>query len=316
MPITSRPHSRAVHLLACALAMLVASCDGPVEVGSDEPSFGVGCASARAGATPSEIGCGLRQSSGIAAVDAAVAQDLLNLRQFFAVYPTFSFFDECSPENMNALAFSQGHILLGRYLAAEFSSAGSTLPVIAILAHEFGHIHQFANGWFNQGPTVREHELEADAFAGFYGGLVKGWGGESLDAYYQALFAVGDFNFNHPSHHGTPVQRLAAGGLGLLAAILTLQQNLNPTPAQLHAFFDDRIRNCITAVQDPSVCLNSALAQSPAAYSDPDPVVSSMLAHLNSELILGLATGRRTLSEIPRAQASSELLDVERRWYR
>lgn len=281
-----------------ALVCLTA-CEKAPPVVSENRNFGIGCASARAGVAQSDIGCGLLPSSGIAVVDAAVAQDISIMRQFFAVAPAFSFFDECERQYRNALASPQGYILFGRYLAAELGSSGSTLPVIAILAHEFAHIHQYANGWFSQGPTAREFELEADAFAGFYGALQKAWAGEDLNAYYMALFAAGDFNFNHPGHHGTPIQRLAAGGVGLLAALITVQQGITPTPAQLHAFFNDRIRNCIVQVQDPSVCLNPGSAD--MRDGNRDPVVELFIASADSELIMGIAQGRRSLSEVPRS---------------
>jgi hypothetical protein len=230
-----------------------------------------------------------------------VAQDLPLLGQFFGVFPTFSWFDECEATNMNALAFPGGHILFGRFMAHEFSAGGSVLPVIAILAHEFGHMHQFANGWYAQGPTVREFELEADAFSGFYGAMMKGWGGEDLNAYYQALFSVGDFNYNDPNHHGTPVQRLAAGALGLLVAIDVLQSGLTPTPGQLHAFFDDRIRNCIVVAADASTCL--AFARSADARHT-DAEVQSLVGRMDNALLAGIAAGTRSIAEIPRATGS------------
>ena len=295
-------------LILVMTALVLSACDEGM--GPDLQKRGVdpgpGC-TASANLNASDFGCGLVQSTGISQVDALLAQEVPRMRSFFAVNPSFGYYDECDPANMNARASPKGFIIFGRYLAETFwsQSNGSTLPHNAILAHEFGHAHQYANGWTY--ASGRSQELEADAWSGFYGALQKFWSGQDMNLYYQTMLELGDFNFNSPSHHGTPVQRFAASGLGLAAALVAVQQNFTPTPNQLHALFIDRIEHCIVQSNDPSPCLNLS-----SFGSNVDSQLRAMAAALDNELIAGIARGTRLITEIPAPPAASatKILDA------
>jgi predicted metalloprotease len=88
------------------------------------------------------------------------------------------------------------------------------------VAHEFGHEIQDALGLFDKYrgsvPTMA-FELQADCYAGTWAKsayeenrLEDGDVQEALDA----ALAVGDFQEDNPSHHGTPEQREEAWSAG------------------------------------------------------------------------------------------------------
>jgi|SRR5262245_56040735 len=198
-----------------------------------------GCYSASyAGVQRALIGCGLLPSFGVPTFDAAFREESLLQDAFFQRFVLVAAFDEC-PGVMNALSIPGGVVLFGKNLAFNvvFSTSSGT-GVAGILAHEYAHQLQFDNGWQRPSdPTVRATELEADAFSGLYIGLVKGFDEEELLAYFQTLFAIGDYAFNDPKHHGTPQDRVAAGLLGLIVADDIITNNYTPTWHQLHNFF-------------------------------------------------------------------------------
>src|SRR5260370_2312466 len=69
--------------------------------------------------------------------------------------------------------------------------------IAGTLAHEYAHQLQFHNGWMRPTDnTVRTTELEADAFSGVYMGLVKGFGDQTIRAYFATLASFGDYYFN------------------------------------------------------------------------------------------------------------------------
>lgn len=188
------------------------------------------------GLTPGAIGCGPVPSLGNAGLDQRFGQELQLQRAFWGVGEVSVVpFYEC-PGVRNALSIPGGVILIGWNLTSDtIERSGTELPVAGILAHEFGHQVQFANGFVDlaQG-SVRALELEADAFSGFYLGLAKSAPDRQLEAYLQVLFDAGDFEFNSPNHHGTPAERRAAGELGLQVAD---QGGENLSAAELHAIF-------------------------------------------------------------------------------
>lgn len=90
-----------------------------------------------------------------------------------------------------------------------------------ILAHEYGHQIQFANGIIDVTvpPTpegTRRTELMADAFASYYSAHGQGGFLQPLliSRFVKSAFSVGDCGFDFPSHHGTPNQRARAADFG------------------------------------------------------------------------------------------------------
>ena len=89
------------------------------------------------------------------------------------------------------------------------------ISVVAVCAHEFGHIVQFKHGLdreLQEGQsTAKCVELQADFLAGFFAGRRK----LLQPNYPAAVFATTQFSFgddmvDDPNHHGTPEQRGAA----------------------------------------------------------------------------------------------------------
>lgn len=99
------------------------------------------------------------------------------------------------------------------------SKAGDT-GIHTVMGHEYGHHLQFMMGSeypeATQPEKTRHAELEADAFANYYGahkmGLkyTKAERQISIDMGY----AIGDCSTDSPGHHGTPLQRQAAAVFG------------------------------------------------------------------------------------------------------
>jgi predicted metalloprotease len=122
---------------------------------------------------------------------------------------SFAFLNDCN--SPNALANPQDRsILFGTTMAAKLlRDFGNAIPLWQVLAHEWGHQIQFYLGdsWLNA-PTVAPKELEADMFSGFYLLIAKNTA--NLSSSISNAFALGDWEFNNPAHHGTPNQRGAA----------------------------------------------------------------------------------------------------------
>lgn len=143
------------------------------------------------------------------------------------VYPGFMYFNDSGQPNAYATqerllpTAEDGTILFGTTLIMQEMQMGVQTvggAMALIHAHEIGHIAQFKYGY---NASTKTKELQADAIAG--GVLAKRMGeivlnnpsklallrGELMHAS-QSLFSKGDYLFNHPSHHGTPQQRLIA----------------------------------------------------------------------------------------------------------
>ena len=229
---------------ATAGASILAACEisgdgGGGGNGNQQVSVRTGCYSVSyAGASAGAIGCGLINSFGDATFDRQFGEEVYIQSYFWGLYPTVYGFDECSG-NMNALALPEGYILLGRNLTWNvIQQHGTSLPLAGVLAHEWAHQAQFMFNWMDPSqPTVRNSELEADAFSGYYMGLAKGWAGDMLETYLRLLESIGDTNFNDPGHHGTPQERRAAGTLGLQTAFDAINRGAPYDYPTLHALF-------------------------------------------------------------------------------
>lgn len=208
--------SRRSLLCGCAGSLFLGACGGGSE--STQNSSGAtngarGCLSVSAYGTraTSAPGCGLPAlTSGNAAQDAAFVNEFNAQVNFWGIPGvSFAFLNDCN--SPNALANPQDRsILFGlamvQKLLREF---GNQIPLWQVMAHEWGHQIQFALGdnWLNA-STVAPKELEADMFSGFY--LLIAKNSQNLSSSITAAFSLGDWEFNNPSHHGTPTQRGAA----------------------------------------------------------------------------------------------------------
>lgn len=161
-------------------------------------------------------------SSGDRMFDQALAVTLAKLSKTFGVLPSFSFFSEpggypnayastqVRVSNRQDGAVAYGRNLLQEQMSNEVPNLGD---VVGVCAHEFAHILQFKRGAVDDlrrisNGSVFRVELHADFLAGYFGGLRK-LEKPDFPAAELALgmFAVGDYSYDSPGHHGTPKQR-------------------------------------------------------------------------------------------------------------
>jgi hypothetical protein len=157
-------------------------------------------------------------SSGSDEIDAFCNREREQLDKIFGVHPALIFHD--GPQRNNALAsprqrdprFPDGSVLIGTQLARDcyqrFKARGA-LPLVANMAHEWGHILQYKNPSSSDSLWQVERELSADAGAGWY--LEKSRGRVALAAAKQDLISmfesIGNHRYRNFAFHGTPSQR-------------------------------------------------------------------------------------------------------------
>ena len=162
------------------------------------------------------------------------------LCQFFQVKPAYAYFDDSSAPNAFATpehivpGGRDGSVVLGRTVIAQMLTTYGESAGLAVAAHEFAHICQFANNV----PRVpgKPLELFADFLAGWYL-TAKGNPEVNGREVYPAIYSTGDTNFNSPGHHGTPQERASAVAMGYSAAA-----NRMPLPAAFRYGFQKFIR--------------------------------------------------------------------------
>jgi hypothetical protein len=162
--------------------------------------------------------------SGNSSLDRALAQSLATISREFGVLPGFAYYTEQS--HMNALAMSEkrldhadGTVLFGlkllRYLLGRERPDAA---IIAVCAHEFGHILSYKNGMIRQlDPSGGRQPFRAEQFADFMAGYFAGRRKLVHSDFPAAVFAVTQNSFGGGSH-GTPQQRGLAVQEGFLTA--------------------------------------------------------------------------------------------------
>jgi hypothetical protein len=154
-------------------------------------------------------------------------QEAVNLSVTYGLSPRLFFLVDEPPnayatrEVANAFGLD-GTVLFGQNLTTEQLSrdpSGSTL--LAVMAHEFGHIAQFRNGLSESG---KRPELHADFLAGWYLAVRGRYAWANLMPALRVFYDLGDYAFNSPLHHGTPDERLAASQAGFNSSAFTAQQ--------------------------------------------------------------------------------------------
>lgn len=164
-------------------------------------------------------------------LDGIIGEACKRIARVFGVSPAFCYVDdESEGPHGNAWAVSplnaperlppnpHGAVLLGMKMMRTLRKRveNPELAVVAICAHEYGHVVQFVSrGLINKIKGEQEKnrrvELQADYFAGYFAGRMK-----SEKPYYRAeafastLFDAGDTNLTRPDHHGTYEQRRRA----------------------------------------------------------------------------------------------------------
>lgn len=154
------------------------------------------------------------ESSGDTSVDLFCNQHVDSLSRVFNLKPTFAFFDDS--DSPNAYATDEvtrpdnpdGAVFMGRQLARELmkrDGGRSNLSLLAVLAHEYGHLFQFKAKY--EVAWGMKFELTADYMAGWYLGVTQELTVENVKQTSKLFTELGDSNFTSPDHHGTPWQR-------------------------------------------------------------------------------------------------------------
>jgi len=170
---------------------------------------------------PSDSSIEILESSGDAATDRFLGLALSRLAQTFGVRPGFGFFDDRKSPNAFAtprtiFPNSEGTVVMGKRLFTQLmSNPDDGMTVIAVCAHEFGHIYQMSTNYAQSlkelDKTVRPLELHADFLAGYFLALrKKDHSALELQAVGRTISAMGDTDFVSPQHHGTSDERIAA----------------------------------------------------------------------------------------------------------
>ncbi len=107
-------------------------------------------------------------------------------------------------------------IYVGEGIARDINDNLGDFGVAYVLAHEYAHNVQQELGWYANGArftTVAPFELQADCMAGAWAFAVYREGlldDADVEEAVQTAYAVGDFDFKNPQHHGTPDERAKA----------------------------------------------------------------------------------------------------------
>jgi hypothetical protein len=155
-----------------------------------------------------------------AALDAAFMEKYARLVNLLGVRPSLLVFDDTGAENAFATPNSlipgpaQGSVVFGiNLMNHELQRNPTNFTIPGIMAHEFGHIVQFTRGISL--PTMLA-ELQADYIAGWCLRQVDpAWSNLAIRQGMEEFYRLGDYQFNNPTHHGTPDERTKAlsGGL-------------------------------------------------------------------------------------------------------
>ena len=193
--------------------------------------------------SPLDLLLGRKTSSslGHAVYDRKMREEVSNQRQFFqGVKAEVLILDEQHYELRNAYASPGGKIYMGKNMFFYTIRNYNELAVAGILAHEWSHRVQYTFHWDKQlkNPAL---ELEADAMAGFYMAIEKGYAWSQIDDYFRSTEKTGDYDVASPQHHGTPNQRVAAAYLGVQLANEAVANGKGFSYEELHARIIDSL---------------------------------------------------------------------------
>lgn len=162
------------------------------------------------------------RSSGDPETDQFLGRGLLRIATTLKVDPGFAFYDDYRSPNAFAtpasvLPDTRGTVLKGMRLFSQHmaNDGDNGMTVIAICAHEFGHIHQMRSTYQDRlsglDETVKPIELHADFLSGYFlAGRKEEHPDLDLQTVGATFYRIGDTDFNLPQHHGTPQERIAA----------------------------------------------------------------------------------------------------------
>ena len=168
----------------------------------------------------------LSTTTGDRVLDRSLGRALVRLSELFSERPGFGFVDDFGAPNAYAtdetlVRGTWGTVCFGQTLFKDLMGRydDQGLTILAVAAHEFGHIAQFRSGVDKQllryQHTVKRVELHADFLSGYFLGVRKRQQPSiSVWAAGHALYQIGDYEFHGEDHHGTPDQRVAAAETG------------------------------------------------------------------------------------------------------
>ncbi len=167
--------------------------------------------------------------------------------------------------SFDGFATSSDMIVIGDGIVQVLNESGVDKEVTfaGILAHEWGHQTQFDNikkwygAWEYSPEATRRTELEADFLASYYmthkRGATYNW--KRSAEFFELFFNIGDCSFSSSSHHGTPLQRLAASRIGWIIAQETKPMGHILSADDLHALFTATLNSVIDNKIDSSEAL-------------------------------------------------------------
>jgi hypothetical protein len=172
-----------------------------------------------------------RGSTGDTRMDHALIAEFRKIISVMRVNPGFRIIDDYSGGNAFAInrtliLNTQGTVLFGiKLMTEEFAVENGGYAIAGIGAHECAHIFQYFSGYaasLSASGSARPIELHADFLAGYYMAK-KSHNKHKLQVFANSLFNKGDFDFNDPTHHGTPDERVAAMEAGFSSAELSFR---------------------------------------------------------------------------------------------
>ena len=164
----------------------------------------------------------VQNGSGNKLFDRALAHALANSSSCFSVLPGFGFFDDQTSPNAFAspskrLGRADGSVVFGLTLFHQLMNRPESpeVCVMAVCAHEFGHIAQNKYGagtrLIGASGRTKRLELHADYLAGYFAGTRRLENRDFPAAVFAAtMHSLGDTSFGRQDHHGTPEERANA----------------------------------------------------------------------------------------------------------
>jgi hypothetical protein len=179
----------------------------------------------------------LEPRSGNAPLDKALAQALAKIARLFGVLPAFAYYDDEGSPNARAtrearLDRADGTVLFGLALLNQLLSGNRPdAAIVAVCAHEFGHIASYKNGMIAELAPNRNDPFRAEQFADFMAGYFAGRRKRENPDFPAVAFATTQRRFGG-GDHGSGRQRGEAVQQGFLVAY---QQRLDADAAKAAA---------------------------------------------------------------------------------
>lgn len=171
--------------------------------------------------------------SGNRQLDRALAQSLARISRLFDVLPGFSYYDDAGAPNAKAtsqqlLDRTDGTVIFGlRMLQNLLAGSRPDASIVAVCAHEYGHILSYKNGMIHQLDPTGTEAFRAEQFADYMAGYYAGSRKRESSSFPAVVFATTQQSFGG-GDHGSGQQRGEAVQQGFLAAY---QQRLDSRQA-------------------------------------------------------------------------------------